>query len=100
MNAIRLIIPFAQSTSQEFLEATFRSRVGAFSALVLIVILGIGLILFTWISGRIARKFVSRDSSWNEANPVRSIKDDDWSTKPIIPPVDNESATDRDRNRN
>ncbi|MFT5522561.1 MAG: hypothetical protein ACI9HK_000505 [Pirellulaceae bacterium] len=51
----------------------------------LIILVGFTLIGFTWWWGRFTRRYMN-SSSTPQTSPIPS--DDDWATKPIVPPVD------------
>lgn len=55
-----------------------------------VVVLGILMILVVWLSGRIARRYMNRPVHQLPRDSTRSMADDAWAQRPLVPASENE----------
>ena len=58
-------------------------RVKVLAALAVVVLLGLGLILFAWWAARAMRRYLDRSAAPVRSGVGRGPRDDDWATKPL-----------------
>ena len=59
-------------------------RVKVMAALAVVVLLGLGLILFAWWGARAIRRHYWRSRDISRIGRRRGLREDDWATKPLV----------------
>lgn len=59
-------------------------RVRVMAALAVVLLLGLGLILFAWWGARAVRRHYWRSHRSGQTGPARNLREDDWATKPLV----------------
>jgi hypothetical protein len=59
-------------------------RVKVMAALAVVVLLGLGLILFAWWGARAIRRHYWRSHDTSQTARGRGLREDDWATKPLV----------------
>ena len=59
-------------------------RVQVMAALAVVVLLGLGLILFAWWGARAVRRHYWRSHDISQTAWGRGLREDDWATKPLV----------------
>lgn len=55
-----------------------------------VLVLGILMILVVWLSGRVARRYMNRPVHQLPRDSIRSMADDAWAQRPLVPVAENE----------
>ena len=60
-----------------------KTRIGVILTLIALVCVGLLLMGFAFIGGRMTRRYINRKSTKNEPPPHQAPREDDWATKPL-----------------
>ena len=78
----------AVQTTEPGAAAAYKAIV--LSAFVALLLLGLLMIVLTWLAGRITRRYVNRPFYAAEREKNKNTLEEAWANKPLVPPLDEE----------
>ena len=75
---------WAQTEQSLLYRLAPHQRVKVMAALAVVVLLGLGLILFAWWGARAIRRHSWRSHDISQTGRGQRLREDDWATKPLV----------------